>query len=227
MLVEDIRKWLNEEAEEEYRDFSHSLSPTLDKKTFLGVRMPKIRAYYKKNMGNDFTAFLEDLPHKYHEENVLHAVIISQERDFKTALYLTEEFLPYITGWAVCDALVPKVFEKDRETLLDRIKVWIASKKEFVVRFAIKMLMTYYLGDYYKDEYGDLVAGINLDKYYVVMMQAWYFAEAIVQNYDKAILYIEENRLSKDVHNKAIQKAVESLRVPDDTKDYLRSLRRK
>ena len=135
-----------------------------------------------------------------------------------------DRFLPYVDNWATCDLMSPKIFKKNLDKLIVKVREWINSDKPYTIRFGIKTLMNYYLGDRLKREYLDMVALVDNEHYYVKMMVAWFFATALFKNYDDAILYLEEGRLDKWVHNKTIQKAIESRRV--SKKDYLRRLRR-
>ena len=211
-----------------YRDFNAKLIPTVDKNKIIGVRTPDLRKFAKeisKNKGAEI--FLNTLPHRFYEENNLHAFILENEKDFDNCIEKINRFLPYIDNWATCDSMRPKVFAKNKEKLLDPIKNWIKSDKTYTVRFGIECLMSYYLDDDFSEEYHELVCGIRSDEYYVNMMIAWYFATALAKQYERTVKYIENNRLDTWTHNKAIQKAVESYRITDEQKAYLKTLKRK
>lgn len=225
-IVKEIENELFAFQDEKYRDFSASLVPTLDKEMFIGVRNPNVRALAKKYAKDERVGeFLSALPHKYQEENVLHGFIISLEKDFDKAIAETERFLPYIDNWAVCDTTSPKVFEKNKPALLTYIKKWIASDEPYTVRFAIGMLMRYFLDDEFDKEQMELVVLVDSEEYYVRMMQAWYIATALAKQYDAAFEVIKEKRLPKWTHNKSIQKAVESYRITDEQKVLLKIYR--
>jgi 3-methyladenine DNA glycosylase AlkD len=136
-----------------------------------------------------------------------------------------DKFLPYVDNWATCDQLSPKVFKKHRPELLKKIKKWIKSKETYTVRFAVGMLMEHFLDEDFDIQYPEMVAKVRSDEYYINMMIAWYFATALAKKYDESVTYIEERRLDEWVHKKAIQKAVESRRVSDAHKEYLKKLR--
>lgn len=210
-----------------YRDFQAKLMPTIDKKRIIGVRTPNLRTLAKRFAKTDEAkAFVKHLPHQYYEENNLHAFVICQTKDFDEAVRLTNLFLPHIDNWATCDSFRPNVFGKHTTELIGHIMVWIESKHTYTVRFAIEMLMNFYLDDLFKPEYAEMVAKVKSDEYYVNMMIAWYFATALAKQYDAVISYITGNRLDVWCHNKTIQKAIESFRISNGQKDFLRGFRR-
>ena len=209
-----------------YRDFQVPLFPGVTKERLIGVRTPELKKLAKELYGSEpANRFIETLPHYYFDENQLHAFLISLIKDYQTCLKEVDRFLPYIDNWGTCDQLSPKVFAKHKDVLVVAIKKWLKSKHTFTVRFAIGMLMQHYLDESFKEEYMIMVASIKSDEYYINMMIAWYFATALAKQWDSAIKYIEDKKLSTWVHNKTIQKAVESYRITDEQKTYLKSLR--
>lgn len=212
-----------------YRDFNSSLIPNLDKSVFIGVRTPVLRYYAKelsKNYPETTKEFLSKLPHRYFEEDQLHAFLIEQIKDYDECLQRLEAFLPYVDNWATCDSMNPKVLKRHLTELLGRVKIWISSPHEYTCRCGIGVLMRYFLDEYFDTEYPELVSSIRRDEYYVKMMVAWYFATALAKQYEAVVGYIENGILDKWTHNKSIQKAVESYRVPNENKEYLKTLRR-
>lgn len=210
----------------EYKSFQARLMPTVEPESIIGIRTPILRKYAKslaKTVGAD--EFLSILPHKYYEENNLHAFLIEAVKDYETAVSLVDEFLPYVDNWATCDSMSPKVFHKHTDELLQKINEWILSDKVYTVRYGIGMLMKYFLDEKFDESYLKLVAGIKSEEYYINMMIAWYFATALAKQYKSAISFIEEKKLSVWVHNKSIQKAIESFRISSEHKAYLRTLR--
>ncbi|MBR6767070.1 MAG: DNA alkylation repair protein [Clostridia bacterium] len=223
-----IREKLLEMQDVPYRDFMKKLIPTVDESAVIGIRTPELKRLAKTIAGTeDAKTFMNDLPHKYFEENNLHAYLINNIRDIGACLFETEKFLPYVDNWATCDGLRPAVFKKHPEKLLPRIRGWMESEQSYTVRFGIEMLLMHFLDDHFQPEYLEWVAGIRSEEYYVNMMIAWYFAEALAKQYDAVIPFIESNRLGAWPHNKAIQKAVESFRISDERKAWLKSLRKK
>lgn len=215
-------------SDENFRKLQLSIVPGQDEKSVIGVRTPDVRQYAKELIKSGASEeFIRKLPHEYYEENLLHALILSLYKDFDKLTCELERFLPYIDNWAVCDQLNPKVFSKHKHELLIRIRVWIASDHDYTVRFAMRMLMNHFLGDDLKEEYMDLVNQADNGSYYVSMMSAWYFATALAKNYDETLKYISAEKLPCWTHNKAIQKAIESYRISDGQKEYLRTLKRK
>ena len=214
--------------DKKYRDFQAKLIPTVDADTIIGVRTPDLRNYAKILLKDDtYLSFLEDLPHKYFEENQLHAFIISELKNYDQCITYINKFLPYVDNWATCDQMSPKVFKKHTDQLLNHIMLWIKSKETYTIRFGISMLMRYYLDDSFRAEYLELVSNIKSDDYYVNMMIAWYFATALAKQYNSAIPFIKMQKLDTWTHNRTIQKAVESYRVSDDQKEYLKGLKKK
>ncbi|MCR4950241.1 MAG: DNA alkylation repair protein [Solobacterium sp.] len=227
-MNETIREELFRMQDIQYRDFQAKLIPQADADTMIGVRTPDLRTYAKQLLkSEDITPFLNDLPHRYFDENQLHAFLISGIRDFERCLAEVNRFLPYVDNWATCDQMSPKVFKKHRQELLSSIEQWIASEHTYTIRFGVGMLMEHFLDDDFDIRYPEMVSRIRSEEYYVNMMTAWYFATALAKQYDAVLPYLEENRLDLWTHNKTIQKAVESYRITDEQKAYLKTLKRK
>ena len=209
-----------------YKEFQAKLVPNINSDTILGIRTPEMRKIAKELFeSNDYSSFLNELPHNYYEENLIHFFVISMIKDFDKCIKEVERFLPYVDCWPVSDQATPKSFRKNHDKLLPYIKKWIKSKHIYTSRFGIRMLMNEYLGDDFKKEYLDLVSSVKGDDYYLKMMVAWYFATALAKKYDETIPIFENHVLDEWVHKKAIQKAIESYRVSDEHKKYLRSLK--
>ena len=223
----EIQKYLLSQADQKYRDFTLSLIPNVDEKTFIGVRLPVLKKYAKELDNKTREEFLKDLPHQYHEENILHAFILSNIKGYDEFVKCVDAFLPYVSNWSVCDTLCNKNLNKYKDKLIKEVYKWLKSDELYRVRYAVKCLMNYYLGDDFKPEHIERVREVKLDDYYVRMMIAWYLATGLAKNYDDFVKVIEENRFDDFTHNKAIQKAVESYRVSDEHKAYLKSLKRK
>ena len=210
----------------EYQVFQSKLIPNLAPEAMIGVRTPALRAYAKE-LGRraDVGDFLTALPHRYFDENQLHAFIVSAWKDYGETLSAVDAFLPYVDNWATCDQMSPRAFRGHRAELLGEIGRWMASEHVYTVRFAVGMLMQHYLDEDFDAAYLERVAALRSGEYYVNMMIAWYFATALAKQYDAALPYLEHRRLDAWTHNKAIQKAVESYRVSDERKSYLRTLK--
>lgn len=228
-ICESIRERLFSLADSKYKDFNSKLIPNVDPEKVIGVRMPDIKKLAKSIVKNeDAEAFLSDLPHFYHEEDLLHGFIVAEGKSFEKTLADTEKFLPYINNWAVCDTFSPRIFAKNKDILYGKILEWLRSSHPYTVRYGIGMSMRYFLdGEYFDGKKLSDVAAVKSEEYYVNMMIAWYFATALAKRYDETFPYIKDNRLDKWVHNKTIQKASESFRVSDEQKAELRALRRK
>ncbi len=228
MNRDEIAAELFRMRDKDYALLQAKIIPTVAADRIIGVRTPDLRAFAKSlSKDEDTDAFLSDLPHRYFDEDQLHAFIISLEKDFDKCVAEVDAFLPFIDNWATCDQLSPKVFKKEPLKLLPHIRAWIRSDKTYTVRFAVGMLMQHFLDEHFDTTYPDMVAEVRSQEYYVNMMSAWYFATALAKQYKLILPYLKENRLSPWVHNKAIQKSVESYRISDDRKAYLKTLRRK
>ena len=222
----EIQKRLFALQDEKFRDFNAALMPTVEKSTTIGVRTPELRKLARELYGTkEAEAFMAALPHVYFEENNLHGFLIELLKDYDACVEELERFLPFVDNWATCDLMSPKVFRKHKAELLGKIRTWIASGETYTVRFGMKMLMDNYLDGDFDTEYPELVASVVSEEYYVRMMQAWYFATALAKQHKAVLPFIEEKRLETWTHNKAIQKAIESRRVSDEQKTYLRSLK--
>lgn len=222
----DIEKVLFEHRDLKYKDFHSKLIPTVPNELVIGVRMPVLRKlakeFYKSEKSNEF---LKILPHKYYEENNIHAFLIENIKYFDIAITETEIFLPFIDNWATCDSFLPPVFKKNQEKLLPIVLKWLKSDKPYTIRYGIVVLMKLYSDEHFKSEFLQCVSKIRCDEYYVKMAVAWYFAEFLAKQYYLAIPYIENKVLDRWTHNKAIQKAVESYKIPTERKEYLKSLK--
>ena len=209
-----------------YRDFHAKLMPTVYKERVIGVRTPALRKFAKEfGKTKEAEEFLKQLPHEYYEEDNLHGFLIAGMKDFDRCIEELERFLPCVDSWATCDLLSPKIFKKHLQELLVKIRVWTVSEHTYMIRFGVGMLMSLYLDEAFELEYPEMVSGIRSNEYYVNMMIAWYFATALAKQYEAVLPFIENGRLDKWTHNKAIQKAVESCRVTDEKKAYLKTLK--
>lgn len=224
----EIEKELFALRDAEYARFQGSLIPTVSPERIIGVRVPQLRklarACAKTAEGE---AFLRALPHAYFDEDMLHALLLAQMREFDACLASVERFLPYVDNWAVCDGLSPKVFGGHRAELLPHICEWTASEHVYTCRFGLGMLLRHFLDEAFAPEYLEIAATVRSEEYYVKMMLAWLFATALAKQWDAAVPYLEQARLDVWVHNKTIQKACESYRVSEEHKAAVRLLRRK
>ena len=221
-----IRETLFSLREEKYAAFQARLIPNVAPERVIGVRTPALRKLAKTLRGSgQAEEFLKALPHEFFEENNLHAFLLCEMKDFEACVQAVEDFLPYVDNWATCDQMSPGVFRQNKQALLPHIRRWIASEQCYTRRFGIGMLMSHFLDEDFREEYLSLVSDIRSEEYYVNMMIAWYFATALAKQYEAALPYLENRRLAPWVHNKAIQKAVESFRVSDGHKTYLKTLK--
>ena len=229
MNIHEIEERLFSLQDLKFRDFHRKLIPDVEGERVIGVRTPDLKKLAKEIYRSDRNAaedFMKSLPHGFYDENQLHAFLLCEEKDFDRCICGVEAFLPYVDNWATCDQLSPAVFKKHHDKLLPYIRKWLESARTYSVRFAMGMLMRYFLDDDFKAEYMETVAAFKSDEYYIKMMQAWYFATALAKQYECAVSFLRENRLEKWTHNKTVQKACESFRITADQKEELKKLRR-
>lgn len=223
----DITQRLFSMQDTGYQQFQSKLMPTIHPDVIIGVRTPALRKFTKELAGTkEAEEFLKNLPHRYYEENNLHAFLIEQSKEFAACITALNEFLPYVDNWATCDMMTPKVLKKDLPKLYEWIKCWIASGDTYTIRFGVNLLMKFYLEEEFRTEHIDLVAGISSEEYYVKMVAAWYFATALAKQPEAALPVLLEQRLDVWTHNKTIQKAVESYRITKEQKEYLKTLKK-
>lgn len=223
---EELQEILFQIRDEHYREFQSKILTSVDNDTIIGVRAPDLRKIEQKYFSDhDKSQFLNNLPHKYYEENLLHVILISNTKDYAQCIVEINKFLPYINSWGVCDLFGPKIFKKHQDEVLQEIPKWLHSEHGYTVRFGLLMLMKYYFGENFDTKYLDWAAAVDSEHHYVRMMVAWYFATALAKHYDTAVKYIEEKKLPEWIHNKTIQKALESSGVKPEHKEYLRTLR--
>ena len=224
--MDKITKLLFEMRDEKFRDFTSKLIPGVDKELIIGVRVPEIRRLAKALSADERKKFISELPHKYHEENLLQGAILQLiKNDIGEVISETEKFLPYIDNWAVCDMSQSKLLGKYPDMVFGKACEWAKSEKTYTVRFAIDVLLQFFLDENFKSEVFSLAESIVSEEYYINMALAWFWSFALIKRYDEALPIIESKRLPAFVHNKAIQKARESYRISDERKEYLKTLK--
>lgn len=221
-----IKERLKALQDKEYLKFHLNIVPNIQEERIIGVRVPQIRNLAKDLAKEEIDSFLDDLPHYYQEENMLHAILLSNIKDVNEALERLNAFLPYVDNWAVCDTIKPKAFKKNDKRIIEEIRKWIASSHTFTARYGIVALFTFFMDDKYEKDYLDLPLTAISDDYYVNMAIAWFYQVALVKHYDDAVVYLETNRLNDFVHNKTISKCHDSYRLSNEIKEYLKTLRR-
>ena len=226
MIIQETRGKLSSLQDLKYRDMQVRIIPSVKPESIIGVRTPELRKMAKElAQSREIGVFLENLPHKFFEENQLHAFIVSGMKDYRECLGALNRFLPYVDNWATCDQMSPRVFKKHRPELMESIRGWLGSAETYTIRFGIGMLMEHYLDEDYDPACPEMVAAVRSEEYYVNMMIAWYFATALAKQYEAVLPFITEHRLDTWTHNKAIQKAIESFRITPEQKEYLKSLK--
>lgn len=210
-----------------YKEFHGSLCPDMD--NIIGVRIPKLREYAKELYKNNN---LEDIKieDKYYEELVIQGMLIGFQikTPIEGVIKQVKEFVPKINSWAVCDTFCAglKITKKYQTEMFKVIKGYLKLKQEYEVRFAIVMLLDYYINDQYIDQVLQILNNIKLDKYYVQMANAWAISICLIRYYNKTLEFLKTTKIDDFTYNKGIQKAIESYRITKEQKDYLRTLKR-
>ena len=222
-----IQERLMSLQDESYANFQSKLIPTVAREKIIGVRVPQVRKLAKELLREgDYKEFLDQLPHTYYDEDMLHGLLLSELKDYTLCIRRIEQFLPYVDNWAVCDCMSPKVFRKNKDFLLDKIREWTASEDTYTCRFGVGMLMTHFLEEDFEPEYLEMVACIQSEEYYVNMMRAWFYATALARQWEATIAVLATGRLDIWTHNKTIQKARESFRITAEQKEQLKTMKR-
>ena len=226
--IYQITKRLRELADLAYKAFQSPLIPTVPSERLIGVRIPQVRKLAREIAGTKAAErFLESLPHAYYDENNLHAFLIEQINEYEACMAALERFLPHVDNWATCDLMAPKVLGEHLDEVRERAKQWLQTEHPYTVRYGINLFMRCFLKEHFDPIYLEWIAVVSHDDYYVRMAVAWYFATALTWQYEAALPYLEQHRLSPWIHQKTIQKAIESYRIPEERKDYLKTLRLK
>ena len=229
MAETTLQKLLFDLADESYRGFQAKLMPTVSPQSVIGVRTPALRRLAKEAFGSEEAKeFLGSLPHTYYDENNLHGALLEHLPDFDAALNAVEAFLPYLDNWATCDMFCPKALRKEPVRLLEAIKRWLADDHVYTVRYGLVRLTFWYLeAPTFTPDVLALAATVKHDDYYVQMAVAWFFSMALAKQWETTRPYFTKERLGVWIHNKAIQKAIESYQLTPPQKEFLRSLKRK
>lgn len=226
--MNNLQKQLFALQDKDYKTFQSKLIPSVNPDTVIGIRTPELRRFARKFAETDeATVFMNDLPHTYYEENNLHAFLIETLGDFEKTAEALNVFLPYVDNWATCDMMSPKIFASQKENLLTLIEKWLTSNHVYTARFGLVMLMKYFLDEDFFSVYLEKAAAVSLDSYYTDMAKAWFFAEALIKQYETTLPYLNEKKLTDWVHNKTISKACDSFRISNEKKNVLRTLRLK
>ena len=226
--MDKILKQLFELQDKKYKEFHSSLCPNVD--NIIGVRIPELRKLAKQIAKENPKEFIENpVKKQYYEEIMLEAFVIGyMKATLEEKLHYLDNFIPEIDNWAVCDctASTLKFIDKYKKEVWEYLQKYINSKKEFEKRFAIIILMDYYLTDEYIDKVLEIYNKIDSDQYYVQMGIAWAISVCFVKYREQTRKILDNNNLSTFTHNKSIQKIIESTRVDKETKEELKKLKK-
>ena len=225
---EEIREELINLADEKYKKFHSNLCPGVE--NILGVRLPILRKLSKDLSKNNYEDYLNNDNAKYYEEVMVEGLIIGYiKTDNETRLKYIRNFVPKINNWAVCDSFCNnlKFTKKNMSEVWDFILPYTSSKNEFDVRFAVVMMLNFYIVDDYIDNVLSVLNHIHHDGYYVKMAVAWAVSFAYIHFPDKALSFLKNNNLDNFTYNKSLQKIIESNRVSKEYKNLMRSMKKK
>ncbi len=227
----DVSLLLKERSSEKLKAFSAKLLPGIEESRILGVKVPELRKVAKELVASgEYKEFLTE-KHFYVEEVILHGLMLGCAKlTIDELMRELEKFLPQADNWMVtdCTASGLKAVKKNRDAFYLKCLEWLESEREYTVRFATVMLLSYFLDEDFRKDIPALLARYDTDSYYINMAIAWYFSVALVKHYDEVIgLFRSRAIVNPWVHNKSIRKAVESYRISDERKAYLKSLKMK
>lgn len=231
-----ILEEINSKADSQYKQFQSNLCPNVN--NILGVRIPDLRKYAKTLGDEDWKKTYKNIPDELYEGKMLKAMLIGlvkRDKNEKIEDYLDEkikyirEFIPKIDSWAVCDIFCSslKFIEQNKEIFWKFIQEYLQSNKEFEVRFAIVILLDYFITDEYIDEVIKKLDNIKTTHYYYVRMAvAWTISVAYTKFPDKIMKYLKNNNLDNETYNKSLQKIIESKRVSKKGKNIIRKMKK-
>lgn len=228
-MKQKIKEELKKLQDKKYQEFHQGLCPgTTD---IIGIRVPILRNYAKELLKQyDFVELIENLDNQYYEEILLEGMLIGlSKQDFETTIKYTEEFIPKINNWAVCDTFCAglKITKKYKKEMFEFLQKYLKSNKEFEIRFGVVMLLDYYVEDEYLKRIFKIFDNIDNKEYYVQMAIAWAISICLIKYYDETFKYLQNANLDDFTYNKALQKAIESYRITNEQKDFLREMKRK
>jgi len=226
----NVKEELKLLVDSKYKEFHSNLCPGIN--NILGIRVPILRKYAKElSEKYDFKYLMSNIEDEYYEEIMLKGMLIGLNKDLEwneLERYI-KDFVPKIDNWAICDTFCAslKITNTYKEKMWNLINEYAGSSEEFEVRFAVVMILDYYIDSSYLQKDFEIFNSIKLDKYYVKMAVAWAISICLIRFYNETILYLENNiTLDNWIYNKAIQKAIESYRISDKQKESLRKMRR-
>lgn len=225
-IKQQIRQELINLADEKYKQFVSNLSPGVE--NILGVRLPILRKLAKDLSKNNYKDYLDENDFEYYEEIMIEGLIIGYLKiDSESRFNYIKNFIPKINSWAICDSFCSnlKFTKNNMKEVWDFILPYTLSQNEFDIRFAVVMMLDFYIVEDYIDEVLNVLNNIQHDGYYVKMAVAWAISYAYIKFPEKTLELFKNNNLDKFTYNKSIQKIIESNRVPKEDKDFLRSMK--
>ena len=228
-MKQKIKKKLLELSDPKYKEFHGGLCPGTE--NIIGVRVPVLRKYAQEQFKEkDWKQTIEEKDNQYNQKIMLQGMLIGQAKneDINTILKYVEKYVPKIDNWAICDVFCAglKITKKYKKEMWNFIKKYLKSYKEFEKRFAVVMILDYYIDEEYLEEDFKIFDDIKHEGYYVKMAVAWAISLCLIKYYEDTIEYLKKSKIDNWTYNKAIQKAIESYRISDSQKNFLRKLKK-
>lgn len=226
-IYEEYKQRLLELAEPKYQKFSASLLPDTD--NILGVRLPAVRKLAKELAGSNWREYFSLNKDDYFEETMLQGLTIGYlKEDIETVLSEVREFVPKISNWSVCDSFCCglKITNKSKERMWEFLMDYVNSEEPFYVRFAVVMMLDYYIDKEHVEEIFKIFDEIRNENYYVKMAVAWAISMCYVKFPEETIPFLKNNKLDDFTYNKSLQKICESLKPSPEEKALIKSMKR-
>ena len=228
-MRQKIKNKLLELSDQKYKEFHGGLCPGTE--NIIGVRVPILRKYAQELIKEkDWKETIKQIDNEYYEEIMLQGMLIGQAKNenIDTILKYVEEYIPKIDNWAICDTFCAglKITKKYKKEMWEFIQKYLKSEKEFEIRFAIVIILDYFIDEEYLKKDFKIFDNIKHEGYYVRMAIAWAISICLIKYYEDAVEYLKNAKIDNWTYNKAIQKAIESYRISDDKKDFLKKLKK-
>ncbi len=227
-MKQKIKEKLFKLADSKYKEFHSKLCPGTD--NIIGIRVPVLRNYAKElSQSYKIEELLKQIDNQYYEEIMLQGMLIGIEKEpFETIQTQIEEFVPKINNWAICDVFCAglKITKKHKEKMWELIQKYLRADQEFLIRFGVVMILDFYIEEEYLPKDFEIFNAISSNDYYVQMAVAWALSICLIKFYDKTLIYLKTAKLDKFTYNKALQKAIESYRITDKQKEFLRKMKK-
>lgn len=226
-MEQSIKEQLLNLADEEYQKFATALIPTIN--NVIGVRLPELRKLARTIAKGDWRTFLAQAESDYFEEVMLQGMVLGYVKtDIEEILRYVADFIPKIDNWSVCDSfcISLKFTLKNKERVWDFIVPYLLSDEEYEIRFAVVMMLNFFIEEAYINRILSLLDKVSHEGYYAKMAVSWALSICYIKLPEPTMSYLLSNTLDDFTYNKALQKITESYRVGQETKTMIRGMKR-